>query len=316
MFLRIAKTSERRDQDMNMKPHKSVSLLLVGLFALLPALAGAATLDRVRSSNTITLGYIPDLAPFSSDENGNVVGYAIEVCQRIAEKVQTGLGMSNMDVRFQAVSGEQAVAAITSGSIDLLCTPTPETLERRKSVSYSRPVYTAGLSVVVRKDASPELLRVLNGEVAHTGPTWRATINQGLANHTYATLEGGVTEQWVREQMRDLGVIATLVTVRSHEEGMQLVAAGKAHAFFAERMLLQNDVAKSKDAGQMMVLGRIFDFTPVSMALQRGDEDFRLVVDTVISEMYRSGEMDQLYRKHLGEQGEGSRLLTRVYALP
>ena len=49
-----------------MKPRKTISLLLTGLFALLPMLAGADTLERVRTSNTFTLGYVPDLAPFTS----------------------------------------------------------------------------------------------------------------------------------------------------------------------------------------------------------------------------------------------------------
>lgn len=299
-----------------MKPHKPASLLLAGLFALLPLLAGADTLERVRASNTFTLGYLPDLAPFSSVEGGKAGGYAIDLCLKIADQVKASLGLPEMQVRYQALSGDKAIGAISSGDVDILCTPTPETLARRKSVSYSRPVYTAGLSVVVRKDASPELIRVLNGEVAHTGPTWRATINQGLANHTYATVEGGVTEEWLRDRMRRLGVIATLVTVDSHEQGMQLVAEGKAHAFFAERMLLKSDLQKSKAADQMMVMDRIFDFAPVSMALQRGDEDFRLLVDTVISDLYRSGEMEQLHRRYLGEPGDAVKKLFHVYALP
>lgn len=299
-----------------MKPHNTVSLLFAGLFALLPMLAGANTLERVRMSNTFTLGYLPDLAPFSSEEGGKVGGYAIDLCLKIAERVKEGLGLSDMQVRYQAVSPDQAVGAIQSGEIDIFCTPTPETLERRASVSYSRPVYTAGLSVVVRKDAAPTLVRVLSGEAVHTGPTWRATINQGLANHTYATVEGGITEDMIRDRMRKLGVIATLVTVDSHEQGMRLVAERKADAFFAERMLLQNGLQKDAFAEQMRVLDTLFAYAPVAMALERGDEDFRLLVDTVISELYRSGEIEQLHRKHLGELREGAQLLFPIYALP
>jgi polar amino acid transport system substrate-binding protein len=301
---------------MNMKPHKSVSLLLAGLFALLPMLAGADTLERVRTNNAITLGYLPDLAPFSSDEGGKPSGYAIDLCLKIAERVKTGMGLSDMQVSYQALTSANAIDAVSSGSSDILCTPSLETLERRKLVSYSLPVYTAGLSVVVRKDAPPGLVNALNGEAVHTGPTWRATVNQGLANHTFAAIKGGVTEDWIRDKMRRLGVIATLITVDSHEQGMQMVAEGKVSAFFAERMLLQNDLQKSKAADQMMVLDRIFEIAPVSMALARGDEDFRLLVDTVISDMYHSGELLQLHTKYFGKPGEMLQILSRVYALP
>ncbi|SDH12357.1 polar amino acid transport system substrate-binding protein [Pseudomonas benzenivorans] len=299
-----------------MKPRKSISLLLAGLLALLPLVAGADTFERVRANNAITLGYLPDFAPFSSEEGGKVGGYAIDLCQKIADAVKTGLGLSDMQVRYKATSVDKAIDATRSGDIDILCTPTPETLERRKSVSYSLPVYTAGLSVVVRKDAPPSLVKALNGEVVHTGPTWRATINQGLANHTFATIKGDVTEDWVRDKMRKLGVIATLVTVDSHERGMQMVAEGKADAFFAERMLLQSNVQEQQATDKLMVLDRIFEIAPVAMVLQRGDEDFRLLVDTVLSDLYRSGELEQLYTKYFGEPGEVAKILSRVYALP
>ena len=298
-----------------MKPHKTVSLLFAGLFALLPMLAGADTLERVRTSNTFTLGYVPDLAPFTSEEGGKVGGYAIDLCLKIADGLKTGLGLADMQVRYQALTVEQALGAISSGAVDILCTPSPETLERRKSVSYSQPVYTAGLSVVVRKNAPPGLVNALNGEAVHSGPTWRATINQGLANHTFATLEGGVTEDWVRDKLRRLGVIATLVVVDSHAQGVQRVAEGKVDAFFAERMLLQSNV-QQQAADELMVLDRIFEIAPVSMALERDDEDFRLLVDTVLSDLYRSGELEQLYTSYFGEPGEMAKILSRVYALP
>lgn len=301
---------------MNVQLPKSVSMLLACLLTLLPLLAGADTLERVRASNSFTLGYLPDFAPFSSQDGDKASGYGIELCLKVADKLKTELGLPNLQVRYQPLKADEEISAISAGEADILCTPTPATLERRKSVSFSIPVYTAGLTAVVRKDAPESLLRVLNGEVAHTGPTWRATVNRGLANHTYAAIAGGVTEEWIREQMRDLGVVATLVTVENNEDGVKLVADGKANAFLSERMVLNNYVATSKDAGELMVVGRLFEFAPASMALERGDEGFRLLVDTVLSEMYRSGEIEQAYGKYLGGVGETSKLLFKVYALP
>ena len=160
------------------------------------------------------------------------------------------------------------------------------------------------------------MLKVLNGEVAHSGPTWRATVNRGLANHTYAVKQGEATEAWIRKQQRMLGVVATVVTVSSQEEGVQLVAEGKADAFFSERMVLKNYLAKRDDASDMQVLERIYEFAPVAMALTRGDEDFRLLVDTALSKAQRSGELEQIYGRYFGEPGDMVKALFKVYALP
>ncbi|AYC32967.1 amino acid ABC transporter substrate-binding protein [Pseudomonas cavernae] len=301
---------------MNLELSKSPSALLTCVLVLLPLLAGANTLERVRTSNSFTLGYLPGFAPFSSQEGDKVSGYAIDLCLKIAERLKSERGLPNLQVRYQALTTADEISAVSSGKVDILCMPTPETLERRKSVSFSVPVYTAGLSAVVRKDAPETLRRALNGEVAHTGPTWRATINRGLANQTYAATAGSVTEDWIRQQMRRLGVVATLVTVENNQEGVQLVADGKADAFFAERMLLKNYLQKHNETGQLMVVDRTFEYAPASLAVERGDEDFRLLVDTTLSEMYRSGEIEQAYGKYLGGASDTTKMLFKAYALP
>lgn len=301
--------------DMNFNLCNPFNLLLACLLALSPV-AHADTLQRIESSNTLNLGYVDDIAPFSSLQNGEVSGYAIELCQKVVEQVKTELNLPDLQVRFQPVAEAQGLAAVRDGSLDLLCSPTLGSLTQRKNVSFSLPIYTAGLAVLVRKDAPEALLKVLNGEVAHSGPTWRATVNRGLANHTYAVKQGEATEAWIRKQQRMLGVVATVVTVSSQEEGVQLVAEGKADAFFSERMLLKNYLAKRDDASAMQVLERIYEYAPVAMALTRGDEDFRLLVDTALSKAQRSGELEKIYSRYFGEPGEMVKALFKVYALP
>ena len=301
---------------MNVPFARATQMLLALVLTTLPMVAGANTLERIRANNTFTLGYVPDLPPFSVQEGDKASGYAIDLCLKIADKLKRELALPNLQVRYQPVKTAEETSAVKLGQVDILCTPTPATLERRKMVSYSIPVYTAGLSVLVRKDAAEPLLNVLNGQEANPGPTWRATVNRGLANQTYAAVEGGVTEDWIRERMRMLGVIASLVTVASNEEGSRLVAERKADAFFSERMLLKNEVAKGGANTELMVLDRIFEYAPVAMIVERGDEDFRLLVDMALSEAYHSGAIEQEYDKYLGGINETMKKLFRVYALP
>jgi polar amino acid transport system substrate-binding protein len=301
---------------MNVPFAKTTSLLIAFALSTLPLMASANTLERVRSSHTFTLGYLPDLAPFSTQEGDKASGYAIDLCLKVAEKLKSELGLPDLQVRYQPVKVSDQVSAVSQGKVDILCTPTPPTLERRKMISYSIPIYTAGLSVVVRKDASEPLLNVLSGKVANSGPTWRASVNNGLANQTYATIKGGVTEDWIREKMRLLGVIASLVTVANNDEGIKLVAERKADAFFAERILLKNEIAKHGVAKNLVLLDRIFEYAPTAMVVDRDDENFRLLVDTTLSEMYRSGEIEQAYDKYLGGTDDTTKKLFKVYAIP
>lgn len=202
------------------------------LLALLPTLACAGTLERVRTHSTLTLGYLPDFAPFSVQSGDKASGYAIDLCVKIAEQVKATLALPELKLHYQPVALTDEITAVSSGKVDLLCAPAVATLERRKLVSFSVPIYTAGVTAVVRKNAPQPLLNVLNGKQAHEGPTWRATVNRGLTNQTFAVVAGGVTEQWVRQQLQTLGVIATVVALPSNEAGFEAVAQGKADAFF------------------------------------------------------------------------------------
>jgi polar amino acid transport system substrate-binding protein len=181
-------------------------------------------------------------------------------------------------------------------------------------VSFSIPIFNGGIGVMVREDAPPDLLRVLRGEVAHTGPIWRSTINRGLAQHTYAVDTGTTTEQWVRDKIATLGVIATVVTVDDHEKGVQMVADGKADAYFADRVILEDYFNREKDDDKLMVLERYFNYEPIALAVARTDEDFRLLVDTTLSGLYDSDDFVGLYTRFFGKPSDVTQMLFKVYA--
>nr|WP_256580478.1 amino acid ABC transporter substrate-binding protein [Pseudomonas sp. Irchel s3h14] len=290
--------------------------MLACVLTLASVIVNANTLERVQTGQSITLGFLPDFAPFSTQDGDKASGYGIDLCLKVVEKVKNELGLPSLQVRYQPLKINEEVDAISTGKVDIVCTPTLATLERRKTVNFTIPIYTAGLSVVVRKNAPAGLLKVLNGQVDKTGPAWRASVNRGLANMTYATVAGSVIDQWVRDQLRALGVTVTRVTVEGANAGLKLVANGKADAFFAERMVLTHILGNTYPDKNLVLLDRIFDYSPTAMMVERDDERFRLLVDTALSEMYRSGEIEQAYDRHLGGVSDTTRKLFKLYALP
>ncbi|WP_415760466.1 amino acid ABC transporter substrate-binding protein [Pseudomonas sp. LT1P18] len=301
---------------MNAPLNNAANLMLACVITLIPVIANASTLERVQTGQSLTLGFLPDFAPFSTQEGDKASGYGIDLCLKVVDKVKNELGLPSLQVRYQPLKINEEVDAISTGKVDIVCTPTLATLERRKIVNFSIPIYTAGLSVVVRKNAPAGLLKILNGQVDKTGPAWRASVNRGLANMTYATVAGSVIDRWVRDQLRALGVTVTRVTVEDANAGLKLVANGKADAFFAERMVLTHILDNTYPDKSLVLLDRIFDYSPTAMMVERDDERFRLLVDTALSEMYRSGEIELAYDRHLGGVSDTTRKLFKLYALP
>jgi polar amino acid transport system substrate-binding protein len=291
--------------------------LLILLLLALPVIASADTLSRLRSSGVFTLGFIPEQRPFSFDAGTlEPKGYAVELCEQIGAALKVRQGLPELKLVHIPASPAEGLQLIESGRIDLLCGAVTETIRAREVVSFSIPIYVSGIGALVRKDAPAALLRALNGEVPHTGPTWRATINAGLANHTYAVHAQSTSEFAVRERVAQTGVIAKVVSVPTIEEGMRLVTERKASAFFADRILLSSAWARQSNPDELVVLDRRFTLEPVALALLRGDESFRLEVDAALSELYRSGRLLPIYARYFGEPSETVKLLFQAYALP
>ena len=292
-------------------------LIGVVLTAALAAPAWAQTmLERVKTSGNLNLGFIDGVAPFSAlGSDGKPAGYSVDLCLKVADAVKAKLGASaKLNVRFVPLKADAVLASVSKGEVDLLCTATADTLKRRESVAYSIPVFSGGIGVVLRQDAPKSLRDVLGGKVAHTGPVWRATVNRGLANHTYAVRKGTVTEEWAREQSRRLGVIVNVIVVEDDAKGIELVRSRQADAYFGERAILEEALARnSKD---LVVLDRLFDVEPMALAMGRNDDDFRLIVDTVLSKLYASKEFAGLYARYFGPLGDAGQAVFIGFARP
>jgi len=101
--------------------------------ALLPltatAPASAATLDRVREAGKIVLGYRADARPFAfRDEAGKASGYAIALCQKIADQVKVELKLSTLAVEWTPVTVSDQFRAVQENPRARTTTATTATL--------------------------------------------------------------------------------------------------------------------------------------------------------------------------------------------
>jgi polar amino acid transport system substrate-binding protein len=301
---------------MRCAPVLGRSLALV-LTLVLPILASAQTLERIENSDTFRIGFVSDQPPFSSAATDQPAeGYSVELCRKVAEQLNTRRGLHGLTISYTPTTVADGLEMVENGDVDILCGAVTHTLQRRERVSFSIPIFTSGIGVLLREDAPYRLVQVLKGEVPYTGPRWRATINRGLVNHVYAVHAGTTGENWVRAQIASLGVIARVVTVNEHDEGVDMVANGKADAYFADRVILERYASQHKAHDELMVLDRYFDYEPLALVVARGDEDFRLLVDTTLSRLYGSDDFVGLYTRYFGAPSDMTRTLFKTYALP
>jgi polar amino acid transport system substrate-binding protein len=278
--------------------------------------ASAATLDRVREAGKLVLGYRAEAQPFSyKDEAGNVTGYSVALCERIAGEVKAQLDVPDLPIEWVPVTVEERYDPIEQGRLDLLCSADIATLERRERVAFSIPIFPSGTAALLRSDSSVQLREVLNGRPP-SGPIWRASPARVLENKTFSVVTGTRSEPWLAGRLKEFKLAATVVPVDSYEAGISRVLDRSADVFFGDRAILAEHQAASPSAADLIVLDRLFTREAVALPLARGDEDFRLVVDRALSHAFASDEFREIYGRWFGAPDEGTVTFFRSSALP
>jgi ABC-type amino acid transport substrate-binding protein len=279
--------------------------------------SSAETLARVRQSGTLRLGYYANARPFSyRDEAGRPAGYAVALCEEIAKDLKTELGLPSLALEFVQVTAADRLDAVQQGRVDLLCGPSVETLARRKEVSYSIPIFPAGLGALLRADAPAQIRDVLEGREPPYRPLWRASIGLGLRHRTFSAVTGTTGLSWLTGKLAEFKIDAEIVPVESHDVGVQRVLNRSSDVLFGERSILLDEKKRSPSAGDLVVLDRLFTYEPFALALARDDEGLRLIVDRSLSRLIRSGEIQTAYRTFFGEPDESTLTFFRLSAVP
>ena len=288
------------------------SLLLVG------AAQAAGTLDQAKKSGKLTFGYRLDANPFSyKDDSGNAAGYSIALCQKVADEVKADLKLASLSVSWVPVSLEERFGALAAGKVDLLCGADTETLGRRKEVSFSIPIFLGGVGALLRSDAPAGLVKALSERPGPSGPLWRGTpTEQLLLEQTFAVVAGTTSEKVLADRISKFQLKARVVPVKDYGEGLRAVVERKASVFFGDRPILLAAAKRTVSTSQLQVHERRFTDEQIALAVRRGDEDFRLVVDRALSREYVSAEFRTEYTKWFGEPDDRAANFFRAVALP
>jgi polar amino acid transport system substrate-binding protein len=305
-----------RGSQLSFASRLTAALTFTALACAVALPASAATLDRIKETGSIKLGYLVDARPFTSrSEGGAVEGYSAALCGQVVEQIKTQLSLGHLAVEWVPVGIQDHLRQVQQGNVDLLCVPAAVTLGRREAVSFSIPVFPGGMRAVLRADA-PQQLRDALAEKPSPTPVWRGSpAAKVLEKTTFVVVPGTTTEEWLARTAKKLQIDAKIVTAPDYRSALQQLQQRKADVFFGDRAAVLGilDPAQRKD---FLVLERRLTQEAAALALARGDEEFGLLVDRALSEMYESPGFGDLYRRWFGDFDDGARTFFQWVTLP
>ena len=252
----------------------TVALVLAGGSA-----AAGAVLDRIKERGKIVVAHRESSVPFSYvGADRKPLGYAVDLCLRIAEALRKSLQLKALPVEYLLVTPADRIPAVAEGRADLECGSTTNNAERRQQVAFTVPHYITGARFMVRADSAIDSLTGFEGKklVSTKGTTPLKAIT--AANH----------ERLLRIE---------ILEASDHARAREMVERGEADGFAMDDVLLFGLIAGSADPSKLKVVGKFLTIEPLSIMLPKGDPAFKRIVDDEMKRLIATREAHAIFER-------------------
>jgi len=265
------------------------SAVLVALAALTLAMpAGAATpaaapvpagpvLDRIRQTGKILIAHRESSLPFSYlDADKKPVGYAVDLCLKLAEAVRKRLEIKTIAPEYVLVTAGNRIQKVVDGQADLECGSTTNNAERRQKVAFTIPHYITGARYMVLADSPIAELPMFEGK-------------------KLVSTKGTTPLKEVDRANRERLLRITILEAPEHAKAMQMVLSGEADGFVMDDVLLYGLISSSADPGRLKVVGKFLTIEPLAIMMRKDDPEFKKICDEEMKRLILSREAYAIY---------------------
>jgi len=249
------------------------------LLGTLNAHAASVTMDKMKSTGSVTMGVRESSIPMSyTTGDGRFDGYHVEVCRMILTDIKNKLGMSTLLTNHQPVTSQNRVPLVQNGTVDIECGSTTNNANRAKDVGFANTLYVEEVRIAVK---------------ANSGIN---SISQ-LANKKVATTTGTTSVQLLRKHEKANGVNFDEVFGKDHADSFLLLESGRADAFVMDGSILAGNIANSKNPKDYKIVGEVLSTEPIAIMIRKDDPEFKAAVNEAIAKIVANGNMPKLWDK-------------------
>ncbi|MFT3952888.1 MAG: ABC transporter substrate-binding protein [Piscinibacter sp.] len=251
----------------------SILALAATLVAGSASLVHADQLADIRARGKLVCGTLGTAEPFSFQhpQTRQIVGYDVDICQKIAES----LGVT---LELKPIAVEARIPELVQGRVDILAANLGYTPERAQQIDFSFSYFVSQQKIMVTRESG-------------------ITTLEQLAGRKVTALKGSSSEQGVRR----LIPTAETVTFQDTSAAFLALVQDKVDAFCASELILVKLRQQAERTNPMVVIERSLFVEPWGLGLRRGETAFRDHVNGVLTQLQASGEIDRTFNKWLGE---------------
>jgi len=253
---------------------KLIALLILGAFILSFGLAGCGQNSGNKDgAKVLKVGAEMTFPPFEFQEEGSkeYVGFDMDLARAIGKQM-------GYELQIQNVGFDGLIPAMEAGNIDIIISGMSITEERAKKVSFSKPYYKSGLSIVVKADNT-------------TIKSFKDLEGKNIA------VQIGTTGAEEARKIKD----AKVREYNSNSEAYMELKAGGVDAVVNDLPVNEYYLAKSGDKNAKL-LGDVINSEEYGMAMTKKNTALTEKVNVALDELKKNGEYDKIYMKWFGKK--------------
>ena len=249
-----------------MKKYYGLMILILIAGVLLSACGGQEDLG------TVVIGLNAEYPPFENvDEDGNLVGFDVELMTAIAE--EAGFEFEWVNTRWDGI-----FVALASGEFDAVISAATITAERAETVDFSDPYFDAGQSITVRADNTDIL-----------GPDDLAGLKVGVQLGTTGDI-------WLSDETD-----AEVVRYDENTLAFQALANGDVDAAVADNTTAI-EIVKANPEMNLKFLPDVYTKEQYGIAVNKDRQDLLAAINEGLAAIRANGTYDEIYNKYFGTE--------------
>lgn len=264
-----------------MKRTLAVVSLLVAMSILLSACGGGAAanhLEAVKKAGVIKVGTSADYPPFESvDENGNKVGFDIELMTEVAKRLDVKLEW--VDMPFDSL-----IAAVQEGKIDAAISAFNYSEERDQAIDFSEAYYTSEDAFTVAENFSGAIVNP-----------------EDVAGYKVGVQTGTTQDTWLTDTLVTGGKLPeeNLFHYDRVDQAMLDLQNGRIDVMMSDYIPAQ--ALAEQLGGLKIVYHGVLSSGPMNIVIPDKDAELQKAINEILKQLQDEGFIDALAVKYFAQ---------------
>lgn len=230
--------------------------------------ASNEVVTETTSDNVIVMGTNAEFEPFEYRDGLDIVGFDVEIAQKVAEKL-------GKELKIEDMSFDSLIMALNTDKIDFIAAGMTADDKRRTQVDFSDSYFNSKQMIIVKTDDNS------------------ITTADDLVGKKVGVQLGTTGDIFIS----DTEGVAEVVQFQAGTQAVMDLKNGKIDA-----VVIDAEPAKKMIEGQteLKLLEAPFVEEEYAIAVKKGDEDILKAINETLTEIKADGTYDEIYTKYFG----------------